>query len=103
MPTKYVDVSGYATHYYYLGRTTLPDVVPDFSRGRALYSCTALDLTGTHGITNTSTLAFTIARLRLICPDMAARREWKDCARSKTTLHSRWRSSMPSSSIPRSS
>jgi pimeloyl-ACP methyl ester carboxylesterase len=36
MPTKYVNVSGYATHYYYVGRTTLPDVVPDFSRGRAL-------------------------------------------------------------------
>jgi pimeloyl-ACP methyl ester carboxylesterase len=36
MPTKYVEVSGYATYYYYVGRTTLPDVVPDFSRGRAL-------------------------------------------------------------------
>jgi len=36
MPTKYVNVSGYATHYYYVGRTTLPDVVPDFSRGHTL-------------------------------------------------------------------
>jgi pimeloyl-ACP methyl ester carboxylesterase len=36
MPTKYVDVRGYATHYYYVGKTTLPDVVPDFSRGRPL-------------------------------------------------------------------
>src|SRR5215472_9360213 len=36
MPTKYVEVSGHATHYYYVGKTTLPDVVPDFSRGRAL-------------------------------------------------------------------
>jgi pimeloyl-ACP methyl ester carboxylesterase len=36
MPTKYIDVSGCATHYYYVGQTTLPDVVPDFSRGRAL-------------------------------------------------------------------
>ncbi len=36
MPTKYVDVSGYATHYYYVGKTTLPGVVPDFSRGRTL-------------------------------------------------------------------
>jgi pimeloyl-ACP methyl ester carboxylesterase len=36
MPTKYVDVSGYATYYYYVGKTTLPDVVPDFSRGHAL-------------------------------------------------------------------
>jgi pimeloyl-ACP methyl ester carboxylesterase len=36
MPTKYVDVNGYATYYYYIGSTTLPDVVPDFSRGRAL-------------------------------------------------------------------
>jgi pimeloyl-ACP methyl ester carboxylesterase len=36
MPTKYADVRGYATHYYYVGETTLPDVVPDFSRGRKL-------------------------------------------------------------------
>jgi pimeloyl-ACP methyl ester carboxylesterase len=36
MPTKYVDVRGHATHYYYEGRTTLPDVVPDLSRGRKL-------------------------------------------------------------------
>ena len=36
MPTKYVDVSGYATNYYYVGKTTLPSVVPDFSRGKAL-------------------------------------------------------------------
>jgi len=32
--TKYTDVKGYATYYYYNGATTLPDVVPDFSRGR---------------------------------------------------------------------
>ncbi|HLW70987.1 MAG TPA: alpha/beta fold hydrolase [Candidatus Binataceae bacterium] len=36
MPTKYVDVRGFATYYYYVGKTTLPDVIPDFSRGRAL-------------------------------------------------------------------
>lgn len=36
MPTKYADVSGHATNYYYMGKTTLPDVIPDFSRGRAL-------------------------------------------------------------------
>src|SRR6266851_9540776 len=36
MPTKYVDVSGYATYYYYVGKTTLPDVAPAFSRGRKL-------------------------------------------------------------------
>jgi pimeloyl-ACP methyl ester carboxylesterase len=36
MPTKYMDVSGYATYYYYRGATTLPDVVPDFSRGRKI-------------------------------------------------------------------
>jgi 3-oxoadipate enol-lactonase / 4-carboxymuconolactone decarboxylase len=34
MPTKYVEVQGCATYYYYAGQTTLPDVVPDFSRGR---------------------------------------------------------------------
>jgi pimeloyl-ACP methyl ester carboxylesterase len=36
MPTKYANVRGYATFYYYVGKTTLPDVVPDFSRGRKL-------------------------------------------------------------------
>jgi len=36
MPTKYADVRGYATYYYYVGSTTLPDVVPDFSRGRKI-------------------------------------------------------------------
>jgi pimeloyl-ACP methyl ester carboxylesterase len=36
MPTKYTDVKGFATHYYYSGLTTLPDVVPDFSRGRKI-------------------------------------------------------------------
>lgn len=36
MSTKYADVRGYATYYYYVGPTTLPDVVPDFSRGRKL-------------------------------------------------------------------
>jgi len=36
MPTKYADVRGHATYYYYVGKTTLPDVVPDFSRGRKL-------------------------------------------------------------------
>jgi pimeloyl-ACP methyl ester carboxylesterase len=36
MPTKYAEVGGYATYYYYVGKTTLPGVVPDFSRGWAL-------------------------------------------------------------------
>jgi pimeloyl-ACP methyl ester carboxylesterase len=36
MPTKYVDVKGYATYFHYAGQTTLPDVVPDFSRGRRI-------------------------------------------------------------------
>ena len=36
MPTKYADVRGHATYYYYTGATTLPDVVPDFSRGKKL-------------------------------------------------------------------
>jgi len=36
MSTKYADVRGCATYYYYVGRTTLPDVVPDFSLGRKL-------------------------------------------------------------------
>jgi len=36
MPTKYADVRGYATCFYYVGQTTLPGVVPDLSRGRKL-------------------------------------------------------------------
>jgi len=36
MPTKYADVRGFATFYYYVGKTTLPDVIPDFSRGRKI-------------------------------------------------------------------
>jgi len=36
MPTKYVEVRGCATYYYYAGRTTLPEVTPDFSRGRKI-------------------------------------------------------------------
>jgi pimeloyl-ACP methyl ester carboxylesterase len=36
MPTKYADVQSYATYYYYEGKTTLPDVIPDFSRGRTV-------------------------------------------------------------------
>ena len=36
MPTKYTDVKRYATYYFYCGATTLPDVVPDFSRGRKI-------------------------------------------------------------------
>jgi pimeloyl-ACP methyl ester carboxylesterase len=36
MPTKYVEVRGCATYYYYAGQTTLPEVTPDFSRGRKI-------------------------------------------------------------------
>ncbi len=36
MPTKYAQVGGFATYYYYVGATTLPDVVPDRSRGRTI-------------------------------------------------------------------
>jgi pimeloyl-ACP methyl ester carboxylesterase len=36
MPTKYVDVNGYAIHYFHTGHTTLPDVVPDLSKGKLL-------------------------------------------------------------------
>ncbi len=36
MPTKYAQVAGHPTHYYYVGATTTPDVVPDFSRGRTI-------------------------------------------------------------------
>ena len=36
MPTKYTDVNGYATYYYHTGATTLPEVVPDLSRGRKI-------------------------------------------------------------------
>jgi pimeloyl-ACP methyl ester carboxylesterase len=36
MPTKYTDVKGHATYYHYHGATTLPDVVPDFSKGKKI-------------------------------------------------------------------
>jgi pimeloyl-ACP methyl ester carboxylesterase len=36
MPTKYTDVKGHAIYYHYRGATTLPDVIPDFSRGRKI-------------------------------------------------------------------
>ncbi len=36
MPTKYTHVNGHAIYYHYAGGTTLPDVVPDFSRGRKI-------------------------------------------------------------------
>lgn len=36
MPTKYVTVDGTAVHYFHTGRTTLPNVVPDLSRGELL-------------------------------------------------------------------
>ena len=34
MPTKYVDVDGYAVNYFHTGQTTLPPIVPDVSTGR---------------------------------------------------------------------
>jgi len=36
MPTKYTQVAGHPTYYYYVGQTTTPDVVPDFSRGKTI-------------------------------------------------------------------
>ncbi len=36
MPTKYAQVAGHPTYYYYIGATTTPDVVPDFSRGKTI-------------------------------------------------------------------
>jgi len=36
MPTKYTDVKGHAIYYHYRGATTLPDGIPDFSRGRKI-------------------------------------------------------------------
>jgi pimeloyl-ACP methyl ester carboxylesterase len=36
MPTKYTSVDGTAVHYFHSGRTTLPNVVPDLSRGELL-------------------------------------------------------------------
>src|SRR5215470_8176693 len=36
MPSKYVEVDGYAVNYFHTGRTTLPDVTPDVSKGQLL-------------------------------------------------------------------
>ena len=36
MQTKYVEVDGYAVNYFHTGRTTLPNVTPDTSKGKVL-------------------------------------------------------------------
>jgi 3-oxoadipate enol-lactonase len=36
MPTKYAQVAGHPIYYYYVGATTTPDVIPDFSRGKTI-------------------------------------------------------------------
>ena len=36
MPAKYVTIEGTAAHYFHSGRTTLPGVTPDVSRGKLL-------------------------------------------------------------------
>lgn len=36
MPTKYVEVDGYAVNYFHTGRTTLPNVTPDVNKGKLL-------------------------------------------------------------------
>ena len=36
MPTKYVHLNGHAIYLHHVGNTTLPEVAPDFSRGRTI-------------------------------------------------------------------
>jgi pimeloyl-ACP methyl ester carboxylesterase len=36
MATKYINVRGHATFLHYVGATTLPEVIPDFARGRKI-------------------------------------------------------------------
>jgi pimeloyl-ACP methyl ester carboxylesterase len=36
MQTKYIHINGHATYIHYAGKTTLPDVVPDLSKGRTI-------------------------------------------------------------------
>ena len=36
MPRKYVEVDGFAVNYFHTGRTTLPTVPPDLTRGRLM-------------------------------------------------------------------
>ena len=36
MPTKYIHVGDHAVYMHYAGKTTLPEVIPDFSKGRAV-------------------------------------------------------------------
>ena len=45
MPTKYVEVDGYAVNYFHTGRTTLPNVTPDTSKGKVCCIFTALAAT----------------------------------------------------------
>ncbi|MGH7906465.1 MAG: alpha/beta fold hydrolase [Candidatus Binataceae bacterium] len=36
MPARYIEVRGNSIYYHYVGATTLPDVIPDFSRERKI-------------------------------------------------------------------
>ena len=36
MPTKYAHINGHAIYLHYAGKTTLPDVPPDFSKGKKI-------------------------------------------------------------------
>jgi pimeloyl-ACP methyl ester carboxylesterase len=36
MPTKYIHINGHAVYMHYAGKTTLPEVIPDFSKGRTV-------------------------------------------------------------------
>lgn len=67
MPSKYIEVIGLPTHYFYVGATTPPDVVPDFSRGKAIVFIHA---SGSNGHTFHRQLEALSARHSPIAPDL---------------------------------
>ena len=83
--TKYTDVKGYATYYYYNGATTLPDVVPDFSRGRKILFVHGAGSNGHTWHRQIEAFGASTVRSRLIFRGMDDRRGSRGCARFMTT------------------
>lgn len=67
MPSKYIEVMGFPTHFFYEGATTPPDVLPDFSRGKPVVFIHAA---GSNGHTFHYQLEALAARHSPISPDL---------------------------------
>jgi len=84
MPTKYTDVRGYATYYFYSGATTLPDVAPDFSRGRKILFVHGAGSNGHTWHRQIDAFGGRHSPIALDLPGMDARRASRGCARFRT-------------------